>query len=138
MKKIILTSLVFCLFLLFNGCIIRHPYLESISPIDYSEYTKSGFFLTESNSVSFDYNPIGNISATITSGYVGKQFVKATYEDALQLLHENAREMKANGIINLKFSYSIGDHVVNNFDTQNNYYSSITASGMAIRRKSAR
>jgi uncharacterized protein YbjQ (UPF0145 family) len=140
--KSILTPLIFCSFLILSGCTARRPYLEITSSIDYSEYTKSGFFFTESNSVSFDYTPIGKVTATITSGYVGKEFAKATNEATLWLLHKKALEMKANGIINLEFSYSSGDYVKNNsflyLDKQNNYYDSITATGMAIRRKSAR
>lgn len=68
MKKLLLFLLiVFSL----NSCItVKSPYKADVSMISYGDYIKKGFFITESNSVNFDYTPIGSVHVDVTSGYV--------------------------------------------------------------------
>lgn len=104
----------------------KHIYTETAQIIDYEKYNNKGFFITESNSVSFDYTPIGSIVVRIYSGHevVGTEYVKkfkstGTYteipkmrvgdwrngdlEDAFIKLHKEAISRGANGVINLKY-----------------------------------
>ena len=41
--------------------------------LDYSPLTNKGIYVTESNSVSFDYKILGSVSATEVSGWVKKE-----------------------------------------------------------------
>lgn len=52
--------------LLFTSCSMYKSINETVV-IDYSRYTSQGFFITESNSVSFDYKPIGSV-VTVVKG----------------------------------------------------------------------
>lgn len=134
MKKIIL-SVVSVLLLSSCATLINGPYYSEFSQsIDYSKYSEKGFFLTESNSVSFDYTPVATVYCVIENGYVrivdGKEYqlqgemyitkdmeFKRGYADTtLDKLYQEAHKLGADGIINLQFS--------------NN-----RASGMAIKRK---
>lgn len=148
MKKIF----IFVILLTLTSCGMR--YVICTNSIDYSAYTKDNFFITESNSVSFNYDPVGSISVDIFSGLIdnpkkptytikvgaynsaeiynpewGKTPPKimkyASYEDALFYLSNRAKKMGANGIINLKFRTIIGQY---------GQIESICATGMAIRR----
>lgn len=132
MKKIILSAVSV---LILSSCAITGPYYrEYANSIDYSKYSEKGFFLTESNSVSFNYTPIATVYCVIENGYVrvvdGKEYQlqgetygsknlewKKGYADTtLDKLYQEAKKLGADGIINLQFS--------------NN-----RASGMAIKRK---
>lgn len=96
--------------------------------LDYSPLTSKGVFVTESNSVSFDYETIGSLYAESKGGWISKSYVEpsmdALYNEVLQQLDV----YKANGIVNLKLrvSGSIAD--------KNKKYS---LEGMAIRKKDA-
>lgn len=71
MKKVIL--LIFAIGL-FTSCVtpqLSEPYGFS-SFLDYSPLTEKGIYVTESNSVSFDYKTIGSISVTEVHGWVKK------------------------------------------------------------------
>ncbi|MDX3913813.1 MAG: membrane lipoprotein lipid attachment site-containing protein [Pseudosphingobacterium sp.] len=58
---------------LLSACsIYQQPAIYEASGIDYSKYSSNGFFISESNSVSFDYVPISSVSATVADGYVQK------------------------------------------------------------------
>lgn len=132
MKKIIISAVSV---LLLSSCAITGPYYREYSnSIDYSKYSKKGFFITESNSVSFDYIPVATVYCVIHDGYVrivdGKEYQiqgetykskdiewKIGYADTtLEKLYQESHKLGADGIINLQFS--------------NN-----RASGMAIKRK---
>lgn len=67
MKRILAFLLLCCL----CGCATTYkwPYVQESSIIDYSQYAKKGFFITQANSVNFDYTPIGSISAKVEGGY---------------------------------------------------------------------
>ncbi len=57
--------------LLLSACATmpKWAYTSYSASFDFTEFTNGGFFITESNSVSFDYDPIGSISGVGTSGY---------------------------------------------------------------------
>lgn len=47
----------------------RSPLITSASYVDYEPYVDRGFFISESNSVSFEYTPISSLMALSVSGY---------------------------------------------------------------------
>jgi uncharacterized protein YbjQ (UPF0145 family) len=92
-----------------------------VTVVDYSQYTQSGFFLSESNAVSFEYESTGSLQAYIRSGIHRYPEIRiATMDDAVRVLYEKSVDLKADGIINLKFE------LVKN---------GVIATGMAIKRK---
>ncbi len=151
MKKIIIIISV----LILTSCsVAKYPYKRYSSAIDFKEIIGSDFFLTESNSVNFNYDALGSVSAVIESGYevidksnsqtlndyssleeyerrFGK-YIQAKPEDAILELILAARKLRANGIINLKIIYTPPAY--------GNYGilispSSYVVSGMAINKK---
>lgn len=96
--------------------------------LDYSPLTSKGVFVTESNSVSFDYETVGSIYAVSKGGWISKSYVEpsmdALYNEVLQQL----AAYSANGIVNLKLSVK-GSTV-----DKNKQYS---LEGMAIRKMGA-
>lgn len=98
--------------------------------VDYSAYAQNGMFLTESNSVSFDYQPKGSIQVLLYNGYLpqpeakeqakskmkedgiyyqnttmSSKFKNATLDEALDMAVRIAEKNGANGIINLRYDY---------------------------------
>ena len=154
MKKIVFILSV----ILLMGCstIGKFPYVQESSIIDYSQYEKKGFFITEANSVSFEYEAVGSVSAKVESGFeimgsnkvraVGDdiyqkqmetktkvaygEFVSATPTQALELLYQRAVESRANGIINLKIS-----PITQYTQAYGNVITGYFATGMAIKMK---
>lgn len=106
-----------------------------VGMIDYTELTQRGLFVTESNSVSFDYEPIGSIYAEETDGWIKKsqvkeeskskkkdiysddyysssrlefgkkEFMPADVNRVLQSVADQLKRVGANGIINMKIDY---------------------------------
>lgn len=128
MKKFILFVFVAVSLIIFASCMPKRAFTKVSSAVDYTKYSENGFFMTEANSVSFRYEPLGSITAIARSGYevigsddssnfqddtYGKPAKKVKYgeyrsaypEDALEELYNKALEMGANGVINLKFTY---------------------------------
>nr|DAY04099.1 MAG TPA: Selenium binding protein [Caudoviricetes sp.] len=71
MKKVLLSILFVGLL---TSCVtpkLPEPYGTS-TILDYSPLTSKGFYVTESNSVSFDYQAIASVSATEVAGWVKK------------------------------------------------------------------
>ena len=122
MKKLMLLLLVP---IVLGACALRKPVLMSATLIDYSKFTNQGFFFTESNSVSFEYKPVGSVSALFYSGYELKpgqtmisngddvysggglvkttsKFIPATQQGVVDQLFTEAKKVGANAIINLK------------------------------------
>jgi hypothetical protein len=146
MRKIILV--ISALFILSSCASIpvnRVQYKRYHGAIDYSVYTARGFFITESNSVSFGYEPIGSVYAVVKSGWevlnrttkrntsddevYGTstkvkinygEYINADLNDAIEELYLGCIELEADGVINFSFSEWDGEYVV---------------SGMAIKRK---
>lgn len=100
------------------------PYVKSVGYIDYTMYD-NGFFITESNSVSFDYKSLGSISALVLSGYQGSEYVRASAQDGVTALVEEAMKKNGNGVIALKIT------PYTDFQTRQSGY---FVSGMSIRK----
>lgn len=153
MKRILfITSIVFLL----SSCGVKIPYKQYSTFVDYTQYTNQGFFISESNSISFDYEPIGSVRSFVESGYevlknnnsnkettnthtysydelskmkFGK-YVYASPDAAISELVSKAKEIGANGIINLDVGY-----IPATTDKNGNVISasSYIVSGMAIK-----
>ena len=80
MKRMLFSLLVV---MLLNSCGMV-KYAEYSSILKYNEY--EDFFITESNSVNFPYEPVGGVNSLIKSGYYKRKYIAATAEDALYLL----------------------------------------------------
>lgn len=148
-KTILFLSLIAVITL--SSCTIKYPAVALTHSIDYSKHMSNGFFLTESNSVSFDYSPVGSVNVVLQDGWevtqgkknegyytqeeysklkLGK-YVYATYDDTLDLLVKKAKSMGADGIIGLRL------HYISPSIDKNGYRvgpGKITASGMAVKR----
>lgn len=106
--------------------------LDIVGVLDYSPLTSKGIFVTESNSVGFEYNAIGSIYIELRNGAVTKpkdtfkdsdilystkadrnkppvpeapksaKNVNYSIDDAVNRLAYELQRLEANGIINLK------------------------------------
>ena len=144
MKKLFLLSAAMMLFVSCASVQLPAP-RSATSLMDYSPLTSNGIFVTESNSVSFEYEPIGSVVAVAYGGWGKLESQKAgkddsyvstsgktvyfdpSLSDAYESLKSKLFEIGANGIINLKATFTPGDpsrYVVG----------TITLSGMAIAR----
>ncbi len=119
--------------------------------LDYKEAGRGKVFITEANSVSFDYEPLGSILIVEYPGYVkvsdpsgevqeekkklfaanlynhkdsNLKYQTASMQSAMNYAVEKALELGGDGIINLHFSPY--------FDTTTN---AVQVSGMVIKRK---
>lgn len=112
MKKA--TLFLFFIAAIFSSCApSMGKYYMYTSVVDYSRYSQKGFFITESNSVSFEYTPIGSIYVEVVSGdtpipakdemsYETYVFKAANLDDAFQKLVDAGMKRDANGVINVK------------------------------------
>ena len=152
MKKIFLTPLIV---LMLSGCsAFRQPAVSLSSALDYSEYQKQGFFLSESNSVNFTYEPVASVSSLQLSGYKAKgsgqksfnddayqtgrsvayvstsnEYLTASKSDVLKQLVQAAKDKGANAIINLEIKSIMGVS-----KTGYSYIQGYSSSGMAIKK----
>jgi len=127
MKKLFVLTLLAASLITSCSVIPKHPYVQESSILDYTAYTSKGFFISESNSVSFNYKAIGSVSAKVESGYIitgvkekpvpnddiykgnGRttskikygDYKRANQNDALKEICDRAMEEGGNGIINL-------------------------------------
>lgn len=147
MKRLLLFLL---LFVVMSSCTVV-KYAEYAVSLDYSKYSNDNFFITESNSVSFEYKPVGSVLVEIVSGFdktmKGERppriihgdvynpeydnYYKGTYRradcyNALRKIVDECKNQGANGVINLKFSYKRDEYGT---------IISVYASGMAIERE---
>lgn len=113
MKRILLLLTI----VLLSSCCGRNFYIKTVS-LDYSKYLKKGFFMTESPSVSFEYEPIASLQSIVYSGRdkgrskkKGNDFYSleneirwATHDDGLEAIYQEARQKGANGIINITYT----------------------------------
>ncbi|MBF0577700.1 hypothetical protein [Dysgonomonas sp. GY617] len=120
MKKLIFPIIAMCLMF---SCTPK-VYMNSYS-VDLSKHYASGMFITESNSVAFDYEPIGLVG--IEGGgkeYKESKVVKLTLDDVFNQFVDNCKKLGANAVINIKIEqiHNTGG---------NTYY----ISGMAVKKK---
>ncbi|MDE7466714.1 MAG: hypothetical protein K2M59_09915 [Muribaculaceae bacterium] len=123
---------------------------DEVYYLDYSALNRQGFYITESDVVAFDFDPVGSVLLIQHSGYEDiviskdpyqmdspkgytddiygsgnvkkkKSYKAASVPGALSSLSQVAKDLGADGVINLKFS---GDAV-----------RGIAVSGMLIKRK---
>lgn len=121
MKKVLLALTV----VLLTSC-YPHKFATYSILLDYTPYTTDGFFLTESNSVNFEYFPMGSINSVALSGYMkNNKYRYAKPEDALQELVKKGTLIHANGVMNIK--------VRPIFDKKGEYIIGYDISGMAIK-----
>lgn len=116
--------------LIFSAC-GSLPVPESrVGVIDYTPLLKAGIYVTESNSVNFDYTAIGSIVATEKGGWVNGKAKRPATEDALKNIIKELERMGANGIINLNIipSVQMSDDLMSKV-----FVSVITVKGMAIK-----
>lgn len=128
MKKIF-TLLIVSVFITSCG-VMQLNYKATTYSIDYSMYTKDDFFITESESVGFEYVPVASVGSSIETGYLsskngGKnEKIYATAEDALAYLVVQSQRLGANALIGLK--------IINT--SVNQLFPSYSASGMAVKK----
>lgn len=111
MKKSCYPLLVMLIALLSSCVSPKLSQVEMVNFLDYSKYTNQGFFITESNSVSFEYAPMATVTVTVLwgdeaqwvveNGVAKKRYGDASPERALELAVKRSREKGANAIINL-------------------------------------
>ncbi|WP_304649350.1 hypothetical protein [uncultured Duncaniella sp.] len=136
---------------LFASCSQKILYTESVGFVDYSTYLNEGIFLTESNSVNFEYDAIGSVSAVVYSGdavvsqseqvdkneiYGERTKVKnkvgwkaASPDDALNAAVAQVRKQGGNGLINIKITPTT------EIDNAKRVRTGFLITGMAIKRK---
>lgn len=144
-----LSALIVAAFLL-SSCSQKIFYAKSVSIVDYSAYQRQGMFLTESNSVNFEYEAIGSVTVVVFSGNVvmaqtshveksdlyGEQTVvskkmgwkTASPEDALEAAVAQAAAKGGDGLINIQISPTT------EIDASKNTRSGFLVTGMAIKR----
>lgn len=111
---------------LFSSCAPKVLYTSNVGFVDYSSYQNEGIFLSESNSVNFEYDAIGSVTAVVFSGeavlsqtqHVDKDEMYGEYttvknkmgwktarpEDALNEAVTQVKSRGGNGLINIKIT----------------------------------
>lgn len=125
--KVIIISL--CCLLVSSCETVNIPQVTVTVIRDYTPMTDKGIFVTESNSVDFDYVPLGSVVSVTSGAYSssvdkGVKYENVDLEKAFEEISKMLVVMDANGLINLKIESS--------FDNLIHY---ITVTGMAIRTK---
>lgn len=153
MRKLSFLIVIIATFVM-TACSVKIPYRYSMNYIDYNAVSQQyGVFITESNSVGFDYQPIGSISLMERSGNEVKSgeseteakdgvyskslittvkygdWIDASIDELLKIACQKAIEQGGNGIINMKIEY-LPSTVVNNVVYSEGY----RITGMIIKR----
>lgn len=140
MKKALLLLSIF----VFSSCTPK--FSQYVGMVDFRPYMEEGFFVTRSNSVSFDYEPIGYVETIVESGndksvkienkykkefeqtyYSNAKWRSATSEDAMKVIVEKSKQVGADALIDIEFK------VYTNSSSGN--IERVYAGGMAIKRK---
>lgn len=118
------------LILIFGSCGSLPEPESRIGVIDYTPLIKAGIYVTESNSVNFDYTAVGSIVATEKGGWINGRVKRPETQDALKNIIKELKRMGANGIINLNIisSVEMSDALMSK-----TFVSAITVKGMAIK-----
>lgn len=103
---------------------------SNVGTIDYTPLIKEGIYITESNSVNFDYTAVGSVIATEKGGWVNETVKRPYVEDAFKNIIKELKRIGANGIINLSITSSVelSEDILSKA-----YVSVITVKGMAIK-----
>lgn len=104
MKKYLL---LFLLAPIFVSCYMPIKSYKNTIVIDYAYYMQNGFFITESNSVSFEYKPIGSVMTTV-KGEKRTDRGRQSYSvyDAMDEFANQCYSLGANGVIGFRIHYS--------------------------------
>lgn len=150
-----LTIIVALLTLMFTvSCVTKDAFVQVIGCMDYQKIGHGKVFISESNSVSFEYTPIASINVIESSGHVSKtkkakankpninesvgddiyyasekdktDYREASYESALKRAVAACEDKGGDGIINLKYR--------SEYDYENHKWI-IGVTGMIIKRK---
>ena len=145
MKKILFSLLALTLL---SGCgSIKTTFLSLSNVVDYQKYHEQGFFITEANSVSFEYDPIGSVLVTMRPGYEVTKSARGylsysknprmiTEYDVLDELKKEVETLGGNGVINIKVLYETSRIEASAWDASVlKQGTTITVTGMAIKRK---
>lgn len=136
---------------LLTSCAPKVLYTKYVGFVDYSAYQDKGMFLTESNSVNFEYNAIGSVTSVVYSGkaivsqseqienndiYGEHRTVQnkmgwkvASPEDALEAAVAQVASKGGDGLINIKITPTT------EIDASKTTRSGFLVTGMAIKRK---
>lgn len=152
MKQKFLLSVIAMICLAFSSCKTQQfGYVATY--LDYTPYSEQGFFLTELNSVPFDYTPIGSMTVTEYSGKdttytpertnssflmddiyariertkVSKDWRFASAETAIAEIVARSKKAGGDGLVALTITTIV--------DPKSNLIVSVTVSGMIIKRK---
>ncbi len=148
MKKSLFLLLLPAIFVSCNTAKVLPPEQYSAC-IDYGYLAQKGVFLTESNSVNFDYEPLGSLYIECKGGWVKNDkrasgdamediymnknakyvYRPATVEEAFDMALGELKRIRGNGIINLKIN-TISEYVPAYLVTVNK----IIITGMCIRK----
>lgn len=96
MKKLVYALLIFIL----SSCTTLTP-ISYVKTLDYRPLIENGLFVTESNSVSFEYTSIGSLFAQETDGWINGQFVTPRIKNMYNNILLEAQRLGANGLINM-------------------------------------
>lgn len=125
MKKVTCALLLLCL--LISSCGTLPEPRSEFGVIDYTPLIKEGIYVTESNSVNFEYTAVASIIATEKGGWVNGLHQRPSTKRALSNIIHEMKRIGANGIINLTVSSSV------EMTDPKTYVSVITVKGMAIK-----
>ncbi len=145
MKKTVFLLLFTTLF--FGSCVVTSKYHTYYDIINFNYLTEKGIFATTSNSVSFEYKPLGIVSGISSGGYFPKNkkeehkavrgynnkgtqtnYKYPDLDDAFKELYKGLEEIGANGVIDLNIKYGYKE------TKYGRHLSDITITGMAIKK----
>ncbi|MDR1918474.1 MAG: hypothetical protein LBQ65_02370 [Tannerellaceae bacterium] len=124
---ILLILSVFCLTL--ASCGTTSKYTTHTTFVDFRPYTEAGFYFSMYLDCPYEYEYIGYIEVSIISGMDNSVKLEriATTDDVIKAVYDKAVEAEADGLIDLKFTYTKDPQFGNIIGT--------FASGVAIKRK---
>jgi uncharacterized protein YbjQ (UPF0145 family) len=125
MKKVTCTLLLLCI--LICSCATLPEPRSELGVIDYTPLIKEGIYVTESNSVNFEYTAVASLIATERGGWVNGMPQRPSTKKALSNIIQELKRVGANGIINLTVLSSV------EMVDLKTYASVITVKGMAIK-----
>ena len=151
MKAKFTISTAIVLGLMLTSCSPKILYSEAVGFVDYSTYQDQGMFLTESNSVNFEYDAIGSVTVVVYSGNTvvsptsrveandiygdettiqsKMKWKSASPEDALNAAVKQVSNKGGNGLINIKITPTT------EIGTSRTSRSGFLVTEMAIKRK---
>lgn len=130
MKQLGLIMTLLCITIYLQSCGTLPAPQSNVGTIDYTPLIKEGIYITESNSVNFDYTAVGSVIATEKGGWVNGSVRRPYVKNAFKNIIKELERIDANGIINLSITSSVelSEDILSKA-----YVSVITVKGMAIK-----